>query len=226
MSDYTRSVMPYFELSKTDQNFPPAHFADHEGMLAVGGNMSKELLLKAYAQGIYYWHHPMKYVKWWSPDPRIILRLPVQQKKNGSSIRVEQLLTTEKFDSVLDHYESLNHKTAAVDWNWLPARMRRIFSALFKEQQVYAYGFYRENELRGGLFGYANGEVFMGEYLWATSVNERLSGLTVVTELLAKQGFTLIDMHKPGFYCDRLCCEEMSRLEFTSLCKRQNTAKP
>ena len=65
--------MPYFELKKEDQDFPPAHFADLDGLLAAGGTMSEELLLQAYQNGIYYWHHPLKHLKWWSPDPRIVL---------------------------------------------------------------------------------------------------------------------------------------------------------
>ena len=65
--------VPYFELQKGELKFPPAHFADLDGLLAVGGDMTAERLLHAYQSGLYYWHHPMKHIKWWSPDPRTVL---------------------------------------------------------------------------------------------------------------------------------------------------------
>ncbi|MDZ7614194.1 MAG: hypothetical protein U5K51_11230 [Flavobacteriaceae bacterium] len=36
--------MPYFELSNSENNFPPAYFADCDGLLAVGGELSAETL--------------------------------------------------------------------------------------------------------------------------------------------------------------------------------------
>src|SRR5258706_5983182 len=48
--------------------------ADPQGLLAVGGELSVELLLEAYASGVFPWSaRPV--VSWWSPDPRAIFDL-------------------------------------------------------------------------------------------------------------------------------------------------------
>ena len=65
--------MPSFQLSKENNSFPPAHFADSEGLLAKGGKISAPWLLEGYKNGYYLWASPMQYPKWWTPDPRIVL---------------------------------------------------------------------------------------------------------------------------------------------------------
>ena len=60
-------------MEKENISFPPAHFADSEGLLAEGGEVSSSWLLEAYKNGYYLWNSPMSYPKWWTPDPRIVL---------------------------------------------------------------------------------------------------------------------------------------------------------
>jgi len=47
--------MPLFVLDKT-LYFPPVHFAEHDGLLAMGGDLSPERLLLAYRNGIFPWY--------------------------------------------------------------------------------------------------------------------------------------------------------------------------
>ena len=63
-------------LSESDP-FPPVETALHDpnGLLAAGGDLSPQRLLDAYARGIFPWFGEDDPVLWWSPDPRMILRL-------------------------------------------------------------------------------------------------------------------------------------------------------
>ncbi len=57
-----------------DAPFPPAELAlrEPDGLLAVGGDLSPERLLNAYAGGIFPWYSHGEPILWWSPDPRMV----------------------------------------------------------------------------------------------------------------------------------------------------------
>ena len=74
--------------------FPDPDLADEDGLLGVGGDLSPQRLLLAYASGIFPWFSTGEPIMWWSPDPRCVLRpeklkistsLRQALKKNGSS---------------------------------------------------------------------------------------------------------------------------------------------
>ena len=65
--------MPVYRLNSRPV-FPPAHLAESEdGLLAIGGDLSRERLIKAYGEGIFPWYSPADPILWWSPDPRALL---------------------------------------------------------------------------------------------------------------------------------------------------------
>ena len=65
--------MPLFRLHKNDFSFPSPSFAEPDGLLAVGGDLSPARLLEAYRLGIFPWYSEKDPLLWWSPDPRLIL---------------------------------------------------------------------------------------------------------------------------------------------------------
>ena len=56
-----------------DHFFPSLNKATAEGLVAVGGNLSRRRLLAAYHQGIFPWYNEGQSIMWWSPDPRTVL---------------------------------------------------------------------------------------------------------------------------------------------------------
>ena len=64
--------MPVFALSE-ELVFPPPRLAADDGLLAVGGDLSRERLLLAYRMGIFPWYSEGEPILWWSPDPRLVL---------------------------------------------------------------------------------------------------------------------------------------------------------
>src|SRR5260370_32156264 len=45
------------------------------GLVAIGGDLRPERLLRAYRNGIFPWYNEGGPVCWWSPDPRAIFEL-------------------------------------------------------------------------------------------------------------------------------------------------------
>ena len=58
-----------------DEEFPPLERALRRpnGLLAAGGDLSPQRLLRAYRRGIFPWYSPGDPILWWSPDPRTVL---------------------------------------------------------------------------------------------------------------------------------------------------------
>ena len=63
--------MPVYRLGSTPR-FPPPEEAEEGGLLAVGGDLSAQRLLTAYAMGIFPWYQEEP-ILWYSPDPRTVL---------------------------------------------------------------------------------------------------------------------------------------------------------
>src|SRR5215469_1363724 len=85
-------VMSLFILNN-ELFFPPQESAEPDGLLAVGGDLSKERLLLGYRQGIFPWYEG-RHILWWCPDPRFVL-FPVELKESKS---MKQLLKREAFE--------------------------------------------------------------------------------------------------------------------------------
>ena len=214
--------MPYFELKKGETEFPPAHFADTEGLVAVGGDMTPEVLLKAYNSGLFYWHHPMKHIKWWSPDPRMVLRLPCEfspeeLQRYPASLKVRP---SDDAEFLLRHLQKVFNEQEEMNPRWLPERMFRIFMELHHRGMMRFFAIHEGEELIGGLFGTAIGKVFFGEYMWAPHPEGLGLGIRTLANHLSASGFELIDMQKPTFQSPDLPCDEISRLDYAGFCKK------
>lgn len=214
--------MPFFELNKDETNFPPAYFADIEGLLAVGGTMSAESLIKAYNNGIYYWHYPLKHIKWWSPDPRIIVRpvdyeIPVEQWESlGKNFKIT---IDTAFEEVLCACQNKYNIDGQMDNRWLSERMVRIFNELHTTGKAHSVEVWNDGELVGGLFGVAIGKLFFVEYLFANIEGADEMALLHLIKKLKELEYSLIDMQKATFFFTGTEFDEMPRLEYVDICK-------
>ena len=160
--------MPYFELSKDEIAFPPAYFADIDGLVAVGGDMTVERLLLAYNSGIYYWHYPLKHIKWWSPDPRIVLMIDSFELSENRLDNLQdefRVGVNTNFEKVLRLCQQVYNIQDSMSNEWLSERAVRSFLELHKKGFAHAVEVWKGDQLVGGLFGVAIGKLFFGEYL-------------------------------------------------------------
>ena len=64
--------MPVYRLNE-NVIFPDPVLAREDGLLAVGGDLSRERLLLAYAHGIFPWYEPGDEILWWCPKERFVI---------------------------------------------------------------------------------------------------------------------------------------------------------
>lgn len=79
--------------------FPSYEYADKNGLLAIGGDLSIERLLLAYQNGIFPWYNQGDPLLWWSPNPRFVLFLNEFHltKKQTKQIEKAQFHITENY---------------------------------------------------------------------------------------------------------------------------------
>src|SRR5689334_19737625 len=105
----TSPSVPIFIL-EDENSFPPAHLAEPDGLLAIGGDLSTERLLAAYRNGIFPWYEG-DHILWWSPDPRFVI-FPKELKISHS---MKQLLKQHAFAfSVNRAFQQVIHECKVV----------------------------------------------------------------------------------------------------------------
>ncbi len=214
--------MPYFELSKEEINFPPAYFADNDGLVAVGGDLSLERLFLAYNSGIYYWHFPLKHIKWWSPDPRIVLRLDSFNFPQGRFNSLQKQFTVSfntDFENILRSCQQVYNIKDKMSNEWLTERAVRAFLKLHKKGIAHAVEVWEDTRLVGGLFGVAIGKLFFGEYIFSKVKAADEMAILYLIKRFKQKGFKLIDVQKETMFFDGIECDELSRIEYINICK-------
>jgi leucyl/phenylalanyl-tRNA--protein transferase len=174
--------------------FPPAEMADEDGLLAIGGDLSRERLLHAYRSGIFPWYEN-KYILWWCPDPRFVL-FPSELKISSS---MKQLLKKQNFEfsinkdfnGVISQCKSISRR--GQDGTWITEEMRNAYNDLFFAGYAQSAEVRFNGELVGGLYGIRLGKIFYGESMFSRHNNASKYAFIKYVELLKSDGVELID---------------------------------
>ncbi len=215
--------MPLFELHAQEPDFPPAQFADSQGLLAVGGQLTAEWLIAAYRSGLYLWCSPMEPLQWWSPDPRIVLfpeELKVPEYIEQLTTKTElQIQLNSPLARLIDFCQNCLNKPP-MSAEWLTGAFAKSYLELEKKKLVRSATVWLEGKLVGGAFGSLLEKVFFGEYVCQTAEGMAELALIALTRHLQKEGAALIDLHKDSMATDDIGYREISRAEFLSFLKK------
>jgi leucyl/phenylalanyl-tRNA--protein transferase len=205
--------MPFFQLSKDDTSFPPAHFADMEGMIAIGGDLSPERVINAYTNGIFFLFGPMDPIKWWSPDPRIVL-FTNDVERAGGEVTVEYRFSMdEAFEEMLRACQA-HQNEQPMNERWITEEMVQLYMELHQEGYAHSAEVWLEDELIGGLFGISSGRIFFAEYILDHDPVADVYALEELAVWLHGHGFSFIELEKIIENLGPIEISEISRLEF------------
>ncbi len=209
-------------------DFPPVEDAQPDGLLALGGQLKPDWLLKAYRLGIFPWFNEGDPVLWWSPNPRMVL-FPEKLKVSKS---MKQLLAKNAFRvSMNQGFSEVIAACAEVPrqgqpGTWITRDMRQAYIRLHQLGHAHSVEVWNaQNELVGGLYGVAIGKVFFGESMFARQSNASKFGFIRLVQWLHKHGFELIDCQMETSHLASLGAESIAREHFAALLQRL-TAHP
>ncbi|MDQ6813095.1 MAG: leucyl/phenylalanyl-tRNA--protein transferase [Bacteroidota bacterium] len=206
--------MPLFIL---DNNlwFPPVDEALHDGLLAMGGDLSVERLLLAYKSGIFPWYDgdiPM----WWSPDPRFVL-FP-EELKLSKSMKV--LLKRQPFKFTINTAFAKvirackEKEREGQDGTWITDEVEAAYLTLHAQGYAHSAEVWLNDELAGGLYGVRLGNIFFGESMFSQVSNaSKYAFINYITQLV-KDGVQLIDCQVYTEHLESLGAGMITRHEF------------
>ena len=211
--------MPLFVLDTT-LYFPPVHFAEHDGLLAMGGDLSPERLLLAYRNGIFPWYEEEP-ILWWSPDPRFVL-FPSELKINKS---IKPLLKRNEFDFTINKaFKAVIVQCKKIDrpgqdGTWITEEVEKAYLKMHELGYAHSAEVWKDGELVGGFYGIKLGKVFFGESMFSKVSNASRYAFIKYIEQLKKEGIELIDCQVYTEYLESFGARMITGREFIGLLK-------
>ncbi|MFH0729219.1 MAG: leucyl/phenylalanyl-tRNA--protein transferase [Pseudomonadota bacterium] len=207
--------MPVFMLS--EQNiFPPPHLAEETGLLAVGGDLSRDRLLAAYKNGIFPWYSDDEPILWWSPDPRLVLyphELKVHRRLTRTMKTGDFIITfdTAFHEVMLGCAAPRRSKKAGT---WIVPAMIGAYEHLHEAGYAHSVEAWREGELVGGLYGVSLGGCFFGESMFTRVRDASKVAFVTLVQYLSAHHFEMIDCQVITSHLVSFGAREISRRQF------------
>ena len=202
-----------------DAPFPPARAAmrDPNGLLAVGGDLSPQRLLRAYAQGIFPWFNEGEPLLWWSPDPRIVFdtgdfRLSPRFRRSLRGCGW-QLRADTDFDGVMRACAQAP-RPGQEGGTWIGASMLAAYGELHRLGHAHSVEAWAGDRLVGGIYGIAIGRMFFGESMFSSESGGSKAALAGLARHLAARAYPLLDAQVENPHLHSLGGRLMPREEF------------
>lgn len=220
--------MPIDYISPGSGWFPDPARASADGLLAFGGDLSVETLLRAYSRGIFPWYGPGDPILWWSPHPRLVLEpgelhVPRSLRRVVNSGRFEVAVDTD-FPGVIRGCATARGRGGA--GTWLVPEMVAAYAQLHRAGFVHCVEARLGGELVGGLYGVAVGRVFFGESMFFAAPDASKVAFVWLARLLERWGYGLIDCQQTTDHLLRFGAHEVARSDFLDALARLRGRRP
>lgn len=219
------------DTNNPEQEFPALNKALSvpDGLLAIGGCLSKKRLLNAYRHGVFPWFNPDDPILWWSPDPRLVLfpqkliisrSLKKTLRKNVFSVTFDQA-----FDDVINACAEPRQQSTGT---WITSEMNHAYRELHQLGMAHSVEAWHDGKLVGGLYGVAIGQVFFGESMFHTQTDASKVAFIYLVEQLKNWDYQMIDCQVHTSHLASLGAEEIKRNVFKKLLNQycDTTAHP
>lgn len=216
-------------LADDSHDFPPLEQAlgEPNGLLAAGGDLSLERLIKAYRSGIFPWYNPGEPILWWSPDPRCVLWPEDLHISRSLRKRLRKQDYSVTFDTAFHRVISACASPRPnQDGTWISNDIFCAYLNLHHQGYAHSVEVWIDNELVGGLYGLALGKVFFGESMFSRQRDCSKIAFAWLTRQLQYWGYELIDCQVYNNHLASLGATEIARPDFIAelnrLCRQAN----
>jgi len=207
--------MPVFQLID-EVVFPPPEYAEPNGLLAVGGDLSCERLLEAYRRGIFPWYSDDQPILWWSPDPRAILELSELRISRSLRKTLKKNLFNVTFDRAFDRVIDACGKVPRESQRgtWITDEMQSAYVRLHRQGYAHSVETWYGEDLAGGLYGVSLGRAFFGESMFHFETDASKVALAALVQQLHRWQFQFVDAQMTTEHLTSLGAKEVRRKVF------------
>lgn len=196
--------------------FPDPRLGPRDDPVAVGFELTPELMLAGYRKGLFAWS--VNPVTWWSPDPRAILPLD-QFHVSG---RLARKIRTRPFRVTMDVgfakvVEQCAKPRSAVNGVWITPEFVRAYIALYERGYAHSVECWHADLLVGGVFGVAVNGFFAAESMFHVETDASKIALHYLLQELKASGFQLLDIQMLTPHTRSLGAREVARSRYLSM---------
>jgi len=184
--------------------------------------LTPELLLYTYSQGIFPMGDDDGEIYWYDPDPRAIIPLDdAFHVPRSLARRIRQGGFDVRIDSA---FRSVITACAEPDQNrentWITPPIIDIYCELHRLGYAHSVETWIDGALVGGLYGVAIGGLFAGESMFSRATDSSKISLVYLVERLRAGGFTLLDTQFMTEHLRRFGTVEIPRDEYQRRLRR------
>ena len=188
--------------------------------LAPGDRISPDLLLRAYANGVF----PMAEnaddpeVFWVRPELRGVIPLDAFHAPKSLMKTVRQGRFSIRYDSdFAGVIEGCAEAREGRPSTWINQPIRDVYGALFAHGYCHTVEAWREDRLVGGLYGVTLGRAFFGESMFSREKDASKVCLVHLVARLKQQGFVLLDTQFTTEHLKRFGAVDVPRAKYERL---------
>lgn len=179
-------------------------------------DLTPELLLYTYSQGIFPMGHDDGEIYWYDPDPRAIIPLDDRfHVPRSLARRIRQGGFAVRVDTA---FRAVITACAEPDQNreqtWITSAILDVYCELHELGYAHSVETWIDGELVGGLYGVAIGGLFAGESMFSHATDSSKIALVHLVERLRAGGFTLLDTQFMTEHLRRFGTVEIPRTEY------------
>jgi leucyl/phenylalanyl-tRNA--protein transferase len=177
-------------------------------------SLPPELLLEAYASGIFPMGMPDGEIHWYSPDPRGIIPLRNFHTPHG----LRRALNRPGWEIRIDSdFAAVMKACAAREETWITGVIAESYQKLFLSGHAHSVEVWHEGALAGGLYGVALGGAFFGESMFHHVTDASKVALWHLINILKEGGFTLLDTQWNTPHLEQFGTIEIARNDYLGM---------
>lgn len=170
--------------------------------------LTPDLLIKAYARGLFPMVHEDGVLYWHDPDPRAVFPLEAL----APNARLARFIRNSGYTITHDQaFEQVIRACGDRGSSWLDATMMAAYTALHRLGHARSVETWHNGELIGGIYGVALGRAFFGESMFSHATNASKAAFYALADLLRQQGYELFDTQYANAHTRSLGAIEIPR---------------
>lgn len=183
-------------------------------------NLTPELLLTAYAQGMFPMADESGQIYWYSPDPRAILPLDKLHTSRSLTRFIHSGKYEVRFDTAFpDVMVACAAPGPGREETWISDELIEAYTWLHELGFAHSVECWVGDELVGGLYGVSLRGLFAGESMFSARPNASKVALYYLVRRLREHGFTLLDVQFQTPHLASLGAVEVSQARYRHLLK-------
>jgi len=217
--------------------FPPLSRAwgegsDAPGLLAAGGELSVPSLVQAYERGIFPWFNPGQPILWWSPDPRMVLRVKDFRihrsfKKTLQRFQADaacEIRVNTNFAGVIQACAQMQRPTQR--GTWIVPPMVDAYIAFHEAGHAHSFETWIDGKMVAGLYFVSVGHAVFGESMFTTVADGSKFALAALIAACRAAGVPQLDCQQVTAHLATLGACPLPRSQFLDSLRQAKVQAP